>query len=143
MTVSLTADPATFPLGSSTQLTTDTTGGTSPFRYAYTALPAGCASVNASTLDCTPTSAAIWTVIVTVTDHVGRTAQANATLMVQSPPLTAGSTGFPTWEWIAIVVIALGVMALFFAFRGRKRKWTPPPLSFSPPPPPGRGPPPT
>ncbi|MDG6913547.1 MAG: hypothetical protein JRN35_10785, partial [Nitrososphaerota archaeon] len=62
------ANPPSIPLGQITWLNVTATGGTTPYSYAYTGLPAGCASKNLASFTCTPSAAGNFTVTVTVTD---------------------------------------------------------------------------
>jgi hypothetical protein len=56
--------------------------GSPPLSYYYLGLPAGCGSRNLANLTCTPTSLGRSTVMVIVSDSIGRTAEANATISV-------------------------------------------------------------
>ena len=142
-TVELQANPATISLGNATNFTTATTGGTSPFVYAYTNLPAGCASADRATLPCVPTAANSYRVTVTVTDADGHVAQANASLTVTSPgsgtPSGAGSDG---WWVLAVVAVAAVVLAVLF-WRRRRPPAPSGTAAPAPPPPAPPGPPPS
>ncbi|HYK93660.1 MAG TPA: hypothetical protein VEY07_06425 [Thermoplasmata archaeon] len=59
--------PAAIVLGNSTNLTV-VASGTAPLTYAYSGLPAGCASSNVSALGCRPTSAGTYTITAVVLD---------------------------------------------------------------------------
>ncbi|MCI4355369.1 MAG: hypothetical protein L3K06_08410, partial [Thermoplasmata archaeon] len=61
-------------------------GGTSPLHLAYSGLPPGCASQDATLLLCTPTQAGNYSILVTVTDADGIAADAPRSLTV-SPAL--------------------------------------------------------
>jgi hypothetical protein len=74
--------PATIDLGRSTNLSVSILGGSAPFAYAYTNLPTGCTSVNASAWTCTPTQTGTWSVTVRVTDSNGHVASAQAPVTV-------------------------------------------------------------
>lgn len=66
---SFSASPNTFFQGSSTTLSVGAYSSTfNPLAYLYTGLPAGCASVNASLVTCTPTVGGSFNVTVHVTD---------------------------------------------------------------------------
>jgi List-Bact-rpt repeat protein len=65
------------------------TNGTTPLTFSYTGLPAGCASVNASTFNCYPHANGTFLVNMTVTDLNGNTTKANTTLVVN--PYTSGN----------------------------------------------------
>src|SRR6266568_1345194 len=132
-----TVSASTITLGSSVTFATTATGGTAPLTYGYAGLPSGCSSVNASTLTCTPMATGSFSVTVTVTDSVGRSATATVPLIVnaQSEGSPSGSTilGLPTLEayaiLAAIVIIVGGVVAIFWSRRRRMRQPPSPPLS--------------
>ena len=79
---SLVAQPNEITLGAQTYLNTTATGGKSPYRYAYTTLPAGCTNQSVASLPCTPTASGQFFVGVNVTDSKGNTASAVAELTV-------------------------------------------------------------
>jgi YVTN family beta-propeller protein len=146
----LTATPSTVALNGSTQFLTTVSGGVSPYGYVYSSLPPGCTTSNSSTLTCVPTASGTFHPMVTVTDHAGKTASANATLTVTgaTQPSGTSSSSFPWWAWVAIALAILLVIFFFVARRRRKRGPavapgpTGPPASASegpssPPPPPG------
>lgn len=141
LSVTLTVSPATVVLPGSTNFTTVTSGGTPSFRFAYSGLPGGCLTADFSVLSCTPTVTGTFTVTVSVTDDLGHTAEANATLTVESPTLPPPSNGLGTWLWIVIVIIVLAAALLFFSL-SRRRKARPMVPAYSPPPPPTPPPPP-
>src|SRR6266568_3599353 len=132
-----TVSASTITLGSSVTFATTATGGTAPLTYGYAGLPSGCSSVNASTLTCTPMATGSFSVTVTVTDSVGRSATATVPLIVnaQSEGSPSGSTilGLPTLEayaiLAAIVIIVGGVVAIFWSRRRRMRQPPSPPVS--------------
>ncbi len=90
--LTLVVSPSTIGLGSTTLLEADVSGGTSPYTYSYSSLPAGCTSANTSQLPCKPTSTGNFTVAASVTDAAGHAVGASALLTVvrgSSPvPLT-------------------------------------------------------
>ncbi len=86
---SFVANPSTLALGGWTNLTVTASGGTGALSYAYTGLPTGCTTANASTLACHPSQAGSSTVTVTVTDQAGNTATKTASLTVN--PSSSGS----------------------------------------------------
>jgi YVTN family beta-propeller protein len=136
-TATLATNPSTLTLGASTTLTTTTSGGVAPFSYAYSALPAGCATANSSSLPCTPTATGTFTITVTVTDHAGHTAPASASLTVQSSAPNGTTSSIASWEWVLIVVIVIAAILIFLAVVWRRRKKDPTtPTTISAPPPP-------
>jgi hypothetical protein len=80
-----TASPATVYVGSPTTLTVEVTG-TAPFTYAYSGLPSGCSSHNASSLECTPDVPGNFTIGVLVTESIGLSATASTNLTVEKTP---------------------------------------------------------
>lgn len=82
----LTATPPYVDTGQSVTFSIAASGGRSPYAYAYTGLPQGCASTNASTLTCTPGSPGNYTVSVHVTDQTGLTRGSSLLFRVFSPP---------------------------------------------------------
>jgi hypothetical protein len=81
---SFAASNTTLDLGMSTTYTAVVTGGLAPLTYLYSPLPGGCASMNASTLFCQPTSTGQTRTEVTVTDLAQVVATANVTATVFS-----------------------------------------------------------
>ncbi len=78
------AIPSAIPLGDSTTFTPAVLGGTSPFTYAYTGLPPGCASADTPTLPCAPTRNGTFAVSVRVTDATRASVSATTTLVVSN-----------------------------------------------------------
>jgi hypothetical protein len=73
-----------------TFVTVATAGSGVPLTYAYTGLPTGCSSRNASSLPCTPTTAGTYSVKVSVHSPEGAPASATASVLVVAAP-PAGS----------------------------------------------------
>ena len=82
-----TAVPSTLYVGNSTHLSVNVTGGTLPYSFAYTGLPAGCTSSNSSSENCIPTQAGNYSITVIVTDAAGKNASATTTLSVRAKPV--------------------------------------------------------
>ncbi len=126
--------PDSVSVGSPIALTVNVNGGTLPFTYAYTGLPAGCASQNTSNLNCTPQAPGTYVVRVTVTDADGVT----ATSIVAFSVAAAASSGFSfagsTLLILVGVIVAL-VVALAVILLVRRRPPPPRPNSPAPPPP--------
>lgn len=70
-------------------------GGRGPFRYAWTGLPVGCASVNSSSIGCAPTQSGTYAVTVNVTDVFPGGASATVDLSVIFEFTVAVSTVTP------------------------------------------------
>ncbi len=101
--VALSWTPAEVHAGETATLTATVQGGTAGFAFAYTGLPPGCASLNASSLSCSPGAAGNYTISVTVVDAVSAIATGTSTLSVLAalpqgtvPP--SGSGIPPVWE---------------------------------------------
>ena len=90
-----TAKPNPVTLGSSTTLSLGVSGGTAPYVERYQGLPTGCQSQSTEQLTCTPTISGSFTVVVTVTDAQGRSANDSLVLVVQAP------SGYPTVSLVA------------------------------------------
>jgi hypothetical protein len=122
---SFVASPDTIVVGSTTQLTVTASGAAGAATYAYSDLPAGCASLNMSTLACTPTSAGNYTVTVQVTDVLGRSVSSSVKIEVTAapsppPPSNGGSQSNSLWTYVAVaavVVVVLLIVGLLYARR--------------------------
>lgn len=139
LSVTLTVSPASISLGGETNFSAVTSGGTPPIQYVYSGLPSGCTSSSVPTLACMPNVTGTFPVTVTVTDDLGHTAQANATLTVtsgttSSPPPNSGSS---TWLWLLLLVIVVAILVLVYLVLRRRRKDAAPrtPRSAAAPPP--------
>ncbi|MCI4367940.1 MAG: YncE family protein [Thermoplasmata archaeon] len=87
------ANPSRLALGGNVTLTVGVYGGTTPFTFAFSGLPAGCTSQNRSTITCEPAGQGAFDITVRVSDELGRSAGANTSLTVGPPTSTA--TGPP------------------------------------------------
>lgn len=76
------ASPSTLDIGHPTVLTVEYSGGAGSMSLSYQGLPTGCSSANTQVLNCTPSSAGVFTVEVTLTDSLGVQAIANTTVTV-------------------------------------------------------------
>jgi len=76
--------PSTNPVnvGTPTNLTLSYSGGTAPFAVAYSGLPPGCTSDNATVLPCTPTVTGSYVISAKVTDAAGSSIEPALTLSV-------------------------------------------------------------
>jgi hypothetical protein len=94
LTVStFTARPPTDIVGRPLNFTVSATGGVPPYSYAYSGLPPGCDSRNASTLSCSPNSWGRFGVVTTVTDGARQSALATLSLTIAPTELVLGSFG--------------------------------------------------
>ncbi len=72
-------------VGTGLNLSVPISGGSGTYGEAWSGLPPGCASVNASTIHCVPTSAGSYNVTVQVTDFRGSTTSTGPALVVVHP----------------------------------------------------------
>ncbi len=127
---------STITTGESVTFTATASGGTAPRTYAYTGLPAGCASADTSALMCTPTATGTFTITVAVTDSIGRSATATVSLTVNPPVNTI--LGLPAAEGYAIfgaIAVATVAGVAVVAVRSRRKRRTRPGVRPPPPPP--------
>jgi DNA-binding beta-propeller fold protein YncE len=76
------ASPSTIDLGYPTSMIVTYEGGAGPSTVTYYGLPPGCTSSDESQLNCTPSSAGVFTLAANVTDSFGNSANVSATLTV-------------------------------------------------------------
>jgi hypothetical protein len=118
-----TATPGLVEVGNSTTFSVEVDWGVTPYSYAYTGLPSGCATANSSQLTCTPTTASNYTVTVDVTDSAHNHTSA-ATLLEVLPHLTIASfNATPSsvevgGRTLLSVVPANGIPPVSYAYRG-------------------------
>ncbi len=93
---SFTADPSVFPLENGTYLNVSVAGGTSPFRYVYAGLPAGCSGAGSSSVHCTPLVTGTFNASVTATDASGKAASASVVFTVTPAPLILSFAATPS-----------------------------------------------
>ncbi len=83
--------------GDTIPISTHVLGGTPPFTFVWNGLPAGCDTVNATNVTCTPSfqgpASSVFTVGITVSDLNGTIVQPAPTTFVVNPPL-----GFKSFE---------------------------------------------
>ncbi|HKV90806.1 MAG TPA: hypothetical protein VJQ43_06405 [Thermoplasmata archaeon] len=128
--------PETVTIGESIQVAAHGSGGTGGLRYTYTGLPGGCASANATSLMCSPSTTGSYTIGVSVSDLFGFPANASAPLTVNAtvgpgpnPPGPLSPQGIDWW-YVALIALGALVVALILVWRfGR-----PPPEPVSSPP---------
>ncbi len=123
------ASPAAPVAGTPLDLVVVATGGTPPLAYAYTGLPAGCASADTLDLTCVPTGTGTFTVRVAVSDATGDRATANLTVDVAAG--SHGSSLVGPWDvagippdlWLVLgaAVLAAGAAAVALGWRSRRR----------------------
>ncbi|HTT26748.1 MAG TPA: kelch repeat-containing protein, partial [Thermoplasmata archaeon] len=127
------ATPSSILAGATVLFSAAVDGGTSPYTYSWTGLPAGCTARNAAEISCQPTASGTFRVGLTVRDAAGETVYTNVTVTV-APSLF----GLPVDEAYALIlggalaVAALGAAAFWRRRRGRAaadaaEEETPPP----------------
>lgn len=130
---SFTATPSTVSVGDQLTLKVTISGGLAPFTYSYVQLPTGCASQNSSSVVCAPTATGLSIVVVTVSDKLGRTAEANVSVQVNSASSSSTVLGLPSTEGyglLAVIVLIVVALVVFLAMRMRGK---PPAASSAPP----------
>ena len=125
------ASPVAVQVGEPTQLSVKVTGGTGPYTYDWTGLPAGCLSTDTDPLTCTPAAAGTSSVAVTVTDSRGITETSLAITITVSSSSSGGLFGggasgtsggsVNPLLWVAVAVVAL-VALVFLVIGLRKRR---------------------
>lgn len=133
---SFTVTPGVIKTGESVAFSATLSGGTAPFYVVYSGLPAGCASVNATQLTCTPTAAGTYLVHVSITDTFGKATNSSVPLVVNS---SSGPTflGLPQTEGYVVLAVVVIVIAALIAYAVSRSRRRPPakPAAESPPPP--------
>jgi hypothetical protein len=125
------AVPSDITLGHTLYLVVSATGGVGPLSYGYAGLPAGCATANRSSLNCTPTSVGSYNVTVTVSDALGRHVQAHQAINVLPSTVPPGGRGnqsalgiFGEFGGALVVVVGftLGIAVTALAVEGYRRR---------------------
>lgn len=94
----VTVKPSVIDVGMTADIWANLTAGTGtgPFTYAYSGLPTGCATSNASMLPCAPSAPGFSAVQVTVTDVFGFTTSGSVNLTVNVAPTVSSSALLPS-----------------------------------------------
>jgi hypothetical protein len=122
-----TASPTSLDPGEKVTFTVTTSGGDGALSYSYANLPAGCLSVNATSLSCYPTSSGNYLITVTVTD--GAMESANGTTIITVGPQRV--LGLPQTVGLAVLfgmtvgIGALTILSVTLALRRKKRHQAP------------------
>ncbi len=83
---SFVASPPVTDVSVGSALSVTVAGGAPPLTYTYTGLPAGCSNVDKPTLTCVPSAPGTSTVVVNVTDSVGKYSTGSLSLTVHPRP---------------------------------------------------------
>ncbi|HTT26040.1 MAG TPA: hypothetical protein VMH90_03635, partial [Thermoplasmata archaeon] len=83
--VVVTATPSELDFGMTVSFWANYTGGTAPYTYTWSGLPAGCGSLNATPLRCHPATLGQSTINVNVTDVFGEKVNGTVKLLVNQP----------------------------------------------------------
>lgn len=133
--LSFSVTPDSGPLGTTFALSSTISGGVGALTYLYFGLPGGCTDKNVSQLSCKPWAAGNTTVELIVTDSLGRSSSANATILVTKLQAThpSGTTGGPKFlgmpweEGLAVLAVLLAILAagtslVLLRWRARARR---------------------
>ncbi|HEV2449181.1 MAG TPA: hypothetical protein VGU43_02080 [Thermoplasmata archaeon] len=120
LTVGLSASASPLDRGSRLVLTAAVSGGTSPYRYAYTGLPPGCSSSDGVTLSCRPNATGTFTVRVTVTDSSGANISSTLAITVRAP--AGPAAGVSPLLYLGVAVVAAAAIATVLLLRRRARR---------------------
>ncbi len=141
--------------GKSVTFNVSATAGSGGLSYSWSGLPPGCTSTNASSLTCDPTGSGTFSIVVTVTDSNGGSAQ-SAPLSFTVKPTVLGLSPTEGYWLVGGIVAAVvaAALATVLVLRRRKKGSSPPPEpstispnplgppTEAPPSPPAGGPPP-
>jgi hypothetical protein len=117
------ASPNASSEGYPVSITVTATGGTLPYSFAYSGLPTGCTSANASSITCTPKATGTFSIQVQVTDAAGVSVAGHASLVVstngtgQGSGTTSGLSGSSTTYGIVAAVIVAALLAVLLLRR--------------------------
>jgi PKD repeat protein len=122
--VGFSVSPQNVTTGGSVTFSGSVAGGVGPYAFVYSGLPSGCATVNRSSLTCSPSATGTYTVRLTVTDSLGKSANTTVLLGVTSPS-SATFLGLPQTEGylllLAVVVLVIAAGLLAWALRRRRK----------------------
>lgn len=147
ISVEVTSQPAFVLQGQSVKLLGFAQGGTPPYTYTWSGVPAGCIAPATSNFSCQPSQNGNFTVSLTVIDRLGTHGTGETMVSVQSPGVASGSSaGSPGWLpyvilLLSFISVVVGVARLISSRTTTRKTVIGAPLS--PPPPPPSLPPPT
>ncbi|HZY92865.1 MAG TPA: kelch repeat-containing protein [Thermoplasmata archaeon] len=118
---SVTIDSAGPVVGQPFTVSSIWSGGTAPFGFTYSGLPAPCPSQNSSTIRCTPTNSGNYTITVSIRDADGVYANGTVLVSVALSAATHGGRGSASTQgslelWLPVVGV-LGLASGLFARR--------------------------
>ena len=121
--VSLGVSTSTLSLGNSVTISAESTGGATPYSYAYVGLPPGCVSVDRGSFGCIPSQTGSYLLTVNVTDGNGVVANSTVLLkvVVSSSPTLFSVLESP-YVLDGVVAVAAAVVVAMVAYIRRKRK---------------------
>lgn len=127
------AAPTASPVGSvfegrSVTFNVSATVGSGGLSYSWAGLPSGCSSANASNITCDPTGSGTFSIVVTVTDSNGGSAQSVPLNFTVKPTFLGlpATEGYGLAGGIAAAAVA-AALAVVLVARRRKRRAAPPP----------------
>jgi PKD repeat protein len=126
---SVTESPSSLPVRDLLTIETQVQYGTAPFEYVYSGLPPGCTSQDSPTVTCSPITAGTYSILVTVTDAKGASANASVSILVTATSANSQTApqylGLPIFEWVALIG-GVGVVGLGTLLALLRRSRTPP-----------------
>jgi hypothetical protein len=118
--------------GKAVTFNVSSTAGSGGLTYSWTGLPPGCSSADAATLSCTPSASGNFTIVVTVTDSNGGSAQ-SAPLTFKVQPAFLGLPAAQGY-WLAggIAAVGAGALGILLLLRRKKKGRGPRPEPLAP-----------
>jgi hypothetical protein len=117
------ATPANVSLGATLAIRGTVSGGTSPYSVHYRGLPPGCTPSTSASLSCVPSESGTYTVVLEVTDAVGATTSATATVVVGAASTsTAGGPASYLGLEVGVALIVVAALAVGLILLGRRRQ---------------------
>ncbi|MFI5415340.1 MAG: hypothetical protein ACHQ16_06740, partial [Candidatus Lutacidiplasmatales archaeon] len=114
-------------------LTVVARNGSNSYSYAYSGLPANCASANVSVLHCTPSATGSYTLSVTVKDSLGF-ATTNTTNLTVTAVASSSFLGLPGVLGYALIGLIVAVVVIAAVLLMRRRSAAPKPAPPKPKP---------
>ncbi|MCI4368512.1 MAG: hypothetical protein L3K09_02980, partial [Thermoplasmata archaeon] len=92
----VTATPSLLDLGMKFNVSASTSGGSAPYSFTWSGLPAGCPLSKTANLTCTPITTGGFTIKLTLKDSVGKTASGSTFITVNPDPKLSTLTVYPS-----------------------------------------------